>query len=94
VAQRDILREVVGLLREVTGEDEAWAAGVTVGSRLDDDLRLESIELAELHDRMRQRYGERVDLLGYLAGLDLDEIIALEVADLVCLVAGPGAGRP
>lgn len=74
------------MLRDVTGEDEAWASRITASSRIEDDLRLESIELAALDQRLRDRYGGRVDLAGFLAGLDLDEIIALTVGDLVALV--------
>lgn len=85
-ADRDtLLGEVVALLREVTGEDASWSSRITETSRLEDDLRLESIELAELDTLLRDRYGNRVDLRGFLAGLDLDALIALSVRDLVTL---------
>ncbi|BCB74353.1 hypothetical protein GCM10022251_72560 [Phytohabitans flavus] len=80
----DILRELTGLLRDATGEDERWAEAVTPQSRLEDDLRLESVELAALGEALRARYG--VDLPAYLAGLDLDELIDLTVGDLARLV--------
>lgn len=77
--------DIVAMLRDVTGEDEGWSGRITETTRLEDDLRLESIELVALDERLRARYGDRVDLAGYLAGLDLDEIIALQVGDLVNL---------
>jgi len=83
----DTLEIVVGMLVEVTGEDAAWAAAISPRTRLDDDLRLESIEVLSLADRLRERYGERVDLAGYVAGLDIDEIIALTVGDVADYVA-------
>ncbi|GAB3532309.1 acyl carrier protein [Phytohabitans suffuscus] len=80
----DILGELAGLLRDVTGEDERWAAAVTPESRLEDDLRLESVEVAALGEALRERYG--VDLPAHLAALDLDELVDLTVGDLARLV--------
>jgi acyl carrier protein len=80
----DTLREIAGLLREVTGEDERWAAAVTPASRLEDDLRLESVEVAALGEALGARWG--VDLPAYLAGLDLDQLVDLTVGDLARLV--------
>ncbi len=80
----DNLREIAGLLRDVTGEDERWAAAVAPASRLEDDLRLESGEVTALGEALRARWG--VDLPAYLAGLDLDQLIDLTVGDLARLV--------
>lgn len=75
------------MLREVTGEDASWAGRITETTRLDDELWLESIEVTALGERLRSRYGDRVDLPAYLAGCDLDDLIALTVGDLVTLAA-------
>jgi acyl carrier protein len=80
----DMLREIAGLLRDVTGEDERWAAAVLPESRLEDDLRLESVEVAALGEALRARWG--VDLPAYLAGLDIDQLVDLKVGDLARLV--------
>jgi acyl carrier protein len=82
-----IFDELVGALRAVTGEDAAWADAVGPASRLDGDLRLDSIELAALDQRLRDRHGDRVDLMGLLAGLELDQLIALTVDDVARYVA-------
>jgi hypothetical protein len=77
--------EVVALLREVTGGDADWAAGLTADSRLDGDLRLESIELLALGELMRTRHGG-TDLAGHLAGLSLDELIELSIGDVAAFL--------
>lgn len=82
-----LLGEIVAMLRDVTGEDEQWSRRVDETSRLEDDLRMESVELAELDTLMRNRYGDRVDLRRFLSELDLDALIALRVGDLMALVA-------
>jgi acyl carrier protein len=79
--------EVLRLLGEVLGEDEGWAGSADPLLRLDGDLFLESVELAELSEALRARFGEQVDLAGMVAGLDLDAIIALTVADVAAYVA-------
>lgn len=90
-----VLAELTGMLLEVTGEDERWAAGVTAASRLEGDLRLESVELTYLGQLMRDQYGDRADLPAFIASLDIDQIIALTVGGLVAYVVGrlqdPGA---
>ncbi|MEV0562607.1 acyl carrier protein [Dactylosporangium sp. NPDC050588] len=78
-------REIVELLRQVTGEDEDWAAGVTPSTRVDTDLFIDSLEIVELGARMRDVYG--VDLPSYIGGLDLQQLIDLTVADLAELTA-------
>jgi len=88
----DVLIVLIGLLREVTGEDESWAAAVTASSRLEEDLKLESFEVTALGERLRACFGEAVDLDRYLAGLDIDELIALTVGDVVAFVESGAHG--
>jgi len=82
----DRLAVVIGLLRDATGESAEWAANVTASSTLEEDLKLESFEVTALGERLRARFGEAVDLDRYLAGLDIDELIALTVGDVVAFV--------
>jgi acyl carrier protein len=82
-----MLTEIATLLRDITGEDEQWLAGIGSDSRLDGDLLLESIELAALGQRLRERHGDRVDLAGFIADLEIDEIIELTVGDVAGYVA-------
>jgi acyl carrier protein len=77
-----VLADLTGLLLAVTGEDESWARAVSPASRLEGDLRLESVELTALGVLLRQTYGDRVDLPEFIAGLDIDQILALTVGDL------------
>lgn len=86
-----VLTTLTRMLQDVTGEDSEWAASITPASRLEGDLRLESVEVAALADRLTQAYGERVDLLAFLAGLDIDQLIGLTVADVAAYVTGQPA---
>jgi hypothetical protein len=76
------LDEVTALLREVTGDR---STAITADTRLEGDLRLDSVELAALSERLGARHAG-VDLLGHVATLSLDDIIALTVGDVAaCL---------
>lgn len=83
----ELLGQIADLLREVAGEDDRWLARVEPGSRLDGDLLVDSVELVALSLELERRYGGAVDLAGYVAGLDIDRIIALSVADVAHYVA-------
>lgn len=75
------------MLLAVTGEGGEWAVGLTPQSRLEGDLALDSLELAALGGLLRERYGAAVSLPGYLAALDMDQLIGLTLADLLAYLA-------
>ena len=74
---------IVAMLTAATGEDAEWAAAVTPDSRLEEHLRLESMEVLALGESLRERYA--VDLPALLARLEIDQLIALTVGDLAAL---------
>ncbi len=87
MSDSELWREVAVALREATGEDAGFLAGLGPATRLDGDLFVDSLELAALSELLRQRYGGSVDLVGHVAGLDLDAIVALTIADVADHVA-------
>jgi acyl carrier protein len=87
VSDRGLLAEITQMLIEVTGEDAAWGAAITETTELEADLRLDSLETLALAQRLRERYGEAVDLPAYCADLELDQLVGLSVGDVVSYVA-------
>jgi acyl carrier protein len=90
--EQQLLGEVIGLLRQVIGEDPGWAERVTPSARLDQDLRLDSLEVTALAGLLQGAYGDEVDLAAFLAELDFDQLVALTVGDLAGYVRACGAG--
>ncbi|GGV23300.1 hypothetical protein GCM10010495_43490 [Kitasatospora herbaricolor] len=86
----ELVRRIADLLREIVGEDRAWADAVRPDTRLDGELLLESHELAAWSLALRREHGDHLDLVEHVAGLDIDQIIELTVGDVADLVA---AGR-
>jgi acyl carrier protein len=87
-----ILADVTRMLAEVIGDDYLEEVGVTMDTAFSGDLELESIEFVALAGLMKAHYGGDVDFVGFLADMDLHQIIALRVGQVVdhiqvCLMA-------
>lgn len=78
---------LVAVISSVVGADDSWVAAVDGSSRLEADLRLDSLEIAALGQALADRFGDQVDLAGYLAGLSFDRLVDLTVADLIGFIA-------
>ncbi|RJQ89083.1 acyl carrier protein [Amycolatopsis panacis] len=73
---------VCAILRDILGEYEAEDVEIAPDSSFHEDLQLESIDLVALAGRLRDHYGERINLAEWLADKDLDEVIELTVGQL------------
>jgi acyl carrier protein len=85
----EVLGEVAAMLAEVIGEDDLVGIDIGLDTSFQEDLELESIEFVALSERLMDRYGKAVDFVGWMASMELDEIIALTLGDLVRFVASP-----
>lgn len=79
----DVLLTIATLVREVVGEDWIQQVEIRRETSFGEDLELESIEFVALAERVQEVWGERVDFVGWLAGMELDQIIGLTVGELV-----------
>ena len=87
-----VLAEVIDTIRATVNED--WIADYEIGAetRLSEDLDLESIEFVKLAEALQTRFAG-ADLIGWLSGKTLPELVGLEVGMLVAVVQGePDAG--
>ena len=87
VTTDQVLADLERLLIEVIGDDLLLDGPLTMATSFDEDLQLESIEFVALSEKLLETYGERVDFVGWLAEMELDDIIALTVGQLVEFVA-------
>jgi hypothetical protein len=91
--------DLAAALAAATGDGSLLTAGVSAATRLEGDLGLDSLDVVALASLLRDRYGPAVDLVGYVAGLGIDEIIELTVGDVLgyvnrCRGTQQAAGRP
>lgn len=78
-----VLADVTGMLRTVLAEYGDDDVTIGMATSFNRDLELESIDLVTLAGLLEERYGERVNLAEFLAGMEFDEIIELTVGRLV-----------
>ncbi|MER5934878.1 acyl carrier protein [Streptomyces sp. NPDC002054] len=79
----EILAEITAMLVEIVGDEFLLAEEVTMKTTFNEDLALESIEFVALAELLHQRYGQQVDLMGFLAEKDMEAILAMSVGELV-----------
>jgi len=82
-ATRDILNTVAGFIREVIGEEYIDDIEIEPETTFADDLEMESIEIVEFAEKIRDYYGETVDFAQWISGMELDDIINLSVGEVV-----------
>lgn len=83
-ASRDaILAELGGFIQEVMGDDWIGDVKIEMDTSFNDDIEMESIEIVSLAEKVRERWGDRVDFVAWLSAKDLDEIMDLTVGDVV-----------
>jgi acyl carrier protein len=82
-SQREVLNRVGLLITEVIGDEMAFDGPIAMETSFSDDLELESIEFVALAEKLQNHYGKSVDFARWLSGMELDQILALKVGDLV-----------
>jgi acyl carrier protein len=79
--------EVLGALRtilaDVIGEEYIAEIAIELETSFYKDLELESIEFVALGGKLQERYGDRIDFPAWIATMEVDEIIAMRVDDVV-----------
>ena len=83
----EILQAVTGMIQEVVGEDWVRETPITMATTFSHDLEVESIELVALSEKIQEKYGDSIDFPSWLAGMELDQLIALTVGALVDYIA-------
>lgn len=82
-----IVATITEILVEVIGDEFLLDVEVTMATTFSHDLELESIEFVAMAEKLQERYAGRVDFTAFLAGLEIDEILALSVGQLAGHVA-------
>lgn len=82
-SEQAVLTEIAGILRAMLDEYGLDDIEITMETRFNDDLELESVDLVTLAASLEERYGQTVNFAEFVAGLELDEIIELTVGRLV-----------
>jgi acyl carrier protein len=83
-----LFEEIAVMVERAIRDDSERPPVITPNARLDADLGMESVEVVELSESLRARFGDRVDLPAFAASLDIDSLIGLTVGQVTDYVAG------
>ncbi len=78
----EVLALVIAKIRSTIDEDWIQDAEIEPETRFNDDLELESIEFVKIADAIQAHYGTRLDIVGWLSGKTIQELIGLSVGEL------------
>jgi acyl carrier protein len=79
----EVLGQVRDVLADVIGEDYVSELDIDMDTAFRADLDIESIEFVAMGEALRELYGDRIDFVEWLTTMELDDIIALTVGELV-----------
>jgi acyl carrier protein len=82
-----IVDDITAILIDVIGDEFLLDVEVTTETTFSHDLELESIEFVAMAEKLQERYAGRVDFTAFLAGLEIDEILALSIGQLAAHIA-------
>jgi acyl carrier protein len=86
--ERDLIFEQLKqFIFEIIGNDIAEELNITGDSILTRDLEMDSIEIVAFSEKVKTKYGDDVDFIGWLTSLELDELINLSLNDIVNLIS-------
>jgi acyl carrier protein len=70
-------------IAEIIGEDFAALLDITPATTFSKNLEMDSIELVAFSEKVRRSFGDRIDFTGWLSGMDIDQMIALTIGDII-----------
>jgi acyl carrier protein len=79
---QNVLETISAMIRSLIGE-EADEIEIDMTTSFLNDLELESIEFVALAEKLRAHFGASVDFAGWMASMELKQILSLTVGDLV-----------
>jgi acyl carrier protein len=83
ITEESVLTDIAAMLAEVLDDYGLDDVEIGMDTAFTRDLDLESIDLVTLAGELRAHYGERINFAEFVAAMELDEIIALTVGELV-----------
>lgn len=76
----DLLKQFI---TEVIGEEFVEEMDIQPSSSFTRDLEMDSIEIVAFSEKVKAHFGEHIDFTGWLSGMDLDQLINLNLNDII-----------
>jgi Phosphopantetheine attachment site. len=82
-----IFNQLKAFITEVIGEEFIEDLDITPQSSFTKDLEMDSIEIVAFSEKVKAHFGSHIDFTGWLSNMDLDELIALNLQDIMTYIA-------
>lgn len=83
VGSEDTFAVLKTFIEEIIGEDFKDEIEIRRDSSFTADLELDSIEIVAFSEKVKLHFGTQIDFTGWLSNMDLDELIALKLSDVI-----------
>ena len=70
-------------ITEVIGEEFVEEMDISRTSSFTKDLEMDSIELVSFSEKVKAHFGKNIDFTGWLSDMDIDQLIALNMNDII-----------
>jgi len=84
--ETDIFLLLKQFITDIIGEEFVEEMEITMQSSFTKDLEMDSIEIVAFSEKVKAYFGESIDFTGWLSSLDLDQLIALKIVDIVAYI--------
>jgi acyl carrier protein len=82
-----IFEQLKQFISEIIGFEYVEELNITMESVFTKDLEMDSIEIVAFAEKVKGKYGEKIDFVGWLSGMDMEEIISLSLGRIVTFIA-------
>jgi acyl carrier protein len=92
-AYDEVMAVVTDRIRRTVNEDWIQDFEISPQTRFDADLELESIEFVKIAEAIQDHYGSKLEIIAWLSGKSMEELIGFSVGALVDYIAAALASR-
>ena len=85
-----VYADLVKVIYEIIGEGVAEELSITSHSVFTRDLEMDSIEIVAFAEKVRKRYGDKVDFAGWLSKKGILKLLSLSLGDIVEFIVKEG----
>lgn len=86
-----MLADLRTMIADVIGDEYVSETDIDLDTAFYADLEIESIEFIALGEALQARYGDHIDFPAWIATMEVDDIIAMRVGQLVDHITGSAA---
>lgn len=81
--KEEILKTLRSFAVEIIGADIISESEIELENTLSNSLEMDSIEIVAFFEKIKTKYGSKINIQTWLSQKDLQEIINLKIADVV-----------